>query len=481
MSLPIRARLTLWYVSLLAVILAALGGFVVLRLRADLIRGVDVGLDIRAAQIALGLENGCEGEFQDVATQSFARLPQLSFGAQLLGPSGKVRESAGNLPAGRPLISAEMVDRAFSGARVRVSLPAGAGGEPLRILAVRLPAGSCRGVVVVSTSLGSVESSVRRLVVLLTLAVPAALAAAGAGGWWLARRALAPVAQMTREAQELGVARLGERIEVPRTKDELRRLASTLNDMLDRLERGVEAKRRFVADASHELRTPLAAMRAEVEVSLRSPGLDRGAREVLLSAEEELERMQRIVENLLTLARIDEGGLELLREPVAFRDAVGSSVGSLGSLASVKSVQVSADVADIVVEADRARLEQVLVNLVGNAIKFSAPGDDVLVVVRHEGPDAVCSVTDRGPGIEASLLPRVFDRFVRGDPARSNAGGSGLGLAICREIVVAHGGRIWVVSRVGQGSTFSFTIPAGPPIPDEAVPEAVAASSDLRP
>jgi heavy metal sensor kinase len=305
-----------------------------------------------------------------------------------------------------------------------------------------------------------VRDSVDELLLLLLIAGPVALVAAGGGGWWLARRALRPVSLMTREAEELSVSRLDERIDVPRTSDELQRLATTLNDLLDRLQGLLQDKRRFVADASHELRTPLAAMRAELDVRLLSPDLDARSREVLESTDEEVVRMHRIVENLLTLARIDEGELPLLREPVDLREAATNVLASLSSLIEAKHLRVDLQGDPIVVDGDRARLEQVLVNLVGNAVKFSPPDGVVTVSLSRDAASAVCIVTDTGPGIDAALLPHVFDRFVRGDPARTGDGGSGLGLAICREIVTAHTGRIWVDSRPGRGASFSFSLPA---------------------
>ena len=473
MNLPIRVRLTAWYVVLLALILAVLGAFLVVRLRADLIRSVDQSLDIRAAQIALGLENGgqgtsqngagngagCEGEFQDVSDASLVGLPQGESGAQLLGTGGVVREASGDPVAEHPLLTSSATAHVFAGHPLRMSLTSGGDHEPFRILAVRLSSSSCMAVLVVATSLDDVRDSVNELLLLLLIAGPVALLAAGVGGWWLARRALRPVSLMTREAEELSVSRLDERIEVPRTSDELQRLASTLNDLLDRLQGLLLDKRRFVADASHELRTPLAAMRAELDVSLRSPDLDPRSREVLESTDEEVVRMHRIVENLLTLARIDEGELPLLREPVDLREAATNVLASLSSLIEAKHLRVDLQGEPIVVDGDRARLEQILVNLVGNAVTFSPPGGVVTVSLSRDGASAVCTVTDTGPGIDAALLPHVFDRFVRGDPARTGDGGSGLGLAICREIVGAHGGRIWVDSRPGHGASFSFSLP----------------------
>lgn len=460
MNLPIRTRLTLWYVALLALVLLALGVFLVVRLRAGLIRGADEGLETRAAQISLGLQNGCEGEFQDVSDASLVGLPQGESGAQLLSSDGRVLESSGDPVAGRPMIGRDAITRVLGGSTVRTTIGTGRDREPFRVLAVGLPAGTCDGVIVVTTSLEDVDRSVRELMVLLFIGGPAVLVLAGAGGWWLARRALAPVARMTEEADEIGIERLDERIDVPPTSDELQHLAVTLNSMLDRLERGVEDKRRFVADASHELRTPLAVMRSELDVSLRSNDLTPGAREVLRSAEEEVERMRSIVENLLTLARADAGALPLLRARANLRDMADAVISAAEPLAEPHCVRIVAEGPRVDVEVDRARIEQVLSNLVSNAVRFSPRDGVVRVLTWAKDGAAGCTVSDDGPGVPQAMVGRIFEPFVRADPARASDGGSGLGLAICRKIVTAHRGRIWLETQPGRGSAFSFSLPA---------------------
>ncbi|MGZ5212359.1 MAG: sensor histidine kinase [Actinomycetota bacterium] len=463
MSLPIRARLTAWYVALLALILLALGMFLVIKLRADLVRGVDRELDARAAQISLGLQNGCEGEFQDVSDASLVGLPLGESGAQVVAADGSVIESTGDPVVERPLLTIEQVRRVLDGEQLRSSVTKGSDAEPFRVLAIGLGTEPCNGVMVVATSLDAVQSSVHRLIVLLLVTGPVVLAMAGIGGWLLARRALRPVARMTKQAGEIEGAGLDERIDIPGSADELQRLAITLNEMLDRLEQGVQEKKRFVADASHELRTPLAVMSSELDVSLRSSDLDPAAREVLASARQEVQRMNVIVENLLTLARLDEGGLTLLNERADLFEIVRAAVRSVSTVADERDVRIGVRGEPLPIRGDAQRLDQVVTNLVGNAVKYSEPGTGITVEVERLDMEAICTVTDRGPGIEPELLPHIFDRFVRGDRARSRPdGGTGLGLAIAREIVEAHGGRIWVASRPGGGALFGFALPAEP-------------------
>ncbi len=463
MSLPIRTRLTLWYVGLLALVFLVLGGFLTLRLHASLLGGLDESLATRAAQISLGLQNGCEGEFQDVSDASLVGLPQGESGAQLLNPQGKVLETTGDPAAEQPLLSAQQIATAIAGSTVRQTARRGSDEEEFRMLAVTLPSKTCPGVIVVATSTDEVRRSVRELLVQLSIGMPLALLVAGLGGWWLAGRALAPVARITREADTIGIERLEERIEVPPALDEIQRLAVTLNAMLDRLERGVEDKRRFAADASHELRTPLAVMRAELDVSLRDADLSPSAREALESAQEEVERMRSIVENLLMLARADDGSLELLRTSIDLAEVTADVARNAATLARPKGITIVTEGPSITVRGDRARIEQVVMNLVSNAVRFSPVGGLVELTTWARDGGAGCTVTDKGLGVPPELAGRVFERFVRGDASRANDGGSGLGLAICREIVAAHDGRIWVDARPGAGGSFSMWLPLEDP------------------
>jgi heavy metal sensor kinase len=456
-SLPIRLRITIWSVALLAVLMASLGAFVVIRLRADLVAGVDSTLATRASQIALGLRGPGEGEFQDVSDTALQQLPGSESSAQLLDTRGKVLERSGDSAAERPMIGTDdllVVDR---GEPVRRTVTLGPDAEPFRVLALRLPSSPER-IVVVATSLDTVEASVGRLTTLFLLAGPGLLLVAGIGGWWLARAALAPVSRITQTAGEVGIERLDERVDVPATTDEIHDLAVTMNGMLERLQRGVAEQRRFVADASHELRTPLAVMRSELEVNLRERGLPPDARATLESVHEEIESMGAMVEDLLTLARADEGQLVLMLEPTDLHASAARVREALANVAATSSVEVFVEGNGTLILADRRRIEQVLRNLVVNGITYAGRGGHVVVSTWTAAGSARCSVRDDGPGIPPAARAHVFDRFFRADPSRAR-GGAGLGLAICREIVLAHGGQIQVTSAEGEGSTFTFAIP----------------------
>ncbi len=456
MKLPIRIRITAWYVCLLALIVIAVGAFLVLRLRADLIGAIDDGLRPAAAQIAHDYRLEGLPEFRDSAGTV---LKGERASAQLLAPDGSILTAFGDPVGNDPMLGAADRAAALDGRPVTVTRALGVPRQAFRLTARRVERKGEAQVVVAGQSLQPVQASVRRVVVLLLLACPAALLATAAGGWWLARRALRPIAQITRSAESIGVDRLEERVVQPRTHDEVAYLARTLNTMLDRIQVGVEEQRRLVADASHELRTPLAAMRAELDVTLRTDAHGPAARAVLLSTREEVDRMSRTVDGLLTLATVDEG-LVLAPEPLELGPLAGAVIHGLRNVAEAAGVRVEQRHQPALVLADDQRLRQALRNVIENAIKFSPPGGTVTVTTERDGSTGRVAVEDEGPGIPEGDRRRVFDRFYRADPARTRAtGGSGLGLAITRELVTAHGGAVW--ARDGaRGALVVIALPA---------------------
>jgi len=463
MRWPIRFRLTAWYVALLAMILLVVGVFLLLSLRAGLLQGVNQNLNEDSAELSIDLQQS--QSFQE-ATSAMRTLPRrAAFAAQVVAPSGRIVDSTRD-PVGRELMldQTQLARAADSNERVRVTRRLGPERERFRVLARTIQVkGQPPTILVVARSLEAVDDSVTKLALLLLIAVPAAATAAGVGGWLLAGKALHPVARMTSEAALISADRLDERVAVPSARDELGRLATTLNAMLDRIERGVQQQQRLVADASHELRTPLAVMRSEIDVQLRAPQrLPTDVREVLESVSEEIERMGRTLENLLILARIDEGRLDLLYAPQRLDRLVGDVTAKLRPMAHAKAIDLTVEGDGVEVLADGPRLELVVTNLVDNAIKYTGRGGAVRVRLWRHQQDAGLTVSDTGPGIPKEALPRLFDRFYRADAARSRAegqGGSGLGLAICREIATAHGGRLWAESEPGQGASFSLAMP----------------------
>jgi len=313
---------------------------------------------------------------------------------------------------------------------------------------------------------------VQRLAATLLVVVPLSLVFAAFMGWLLAGRALRPVATMIDELEAISDGRsLHRRLPAPSVPaDEIGRLANALNSLLSRLETSFAALRRFVADASHELKTPLTVMRAGVERALTD---QRAAPEALVPLEETLvavRHMTELVDVLLTLARVDEGRMELHREPVDLA-AVLHEVHETGQiLGEDAGVQVHLDVpaGPVMVDADHGRLRQMVMNLVTNAVKYTPAGGQVWLTLAGTPASASIIVRDTGIGIAPGDVGRVFDRFWRADMARSRTGerpGFGLGLAIAKWVAEAHGGSIGLTSRPGRGSTFTVTLPRVPGVP----------------
>lgn len=276
------------------------------------------------------------------------------------------------------------------------------------------------------------------------------------------RRALEPVNALTHSAERITSSNLGERLPAVNTGDELERLSIALNNMVERLDAAFTHIRRFSADASHELRTPLTVLRGELEELAEQPNLQEESRERIGSALEETDRLSRIVESLLVISRLDAGEARMEKKQFDFAELTAATVEQLRLLAEDKGVSLVSDVegGGVEVEGDPARLKQIVVNLLDNAIKYTPPDGKVEAKVRRNGSFAILEVKDGGIGIPAEALPHVFERFYRVDKARSRSvGGTGLGLAIVKSICTAHGGDVTVESREGRGSMFQVKLP----------------------
>jgi heavy metal sensor kinase len=295
------------------------------------------------------------------------------------------------------------------------------------------------------------------------LVFPVVLAAAGLAGHTLARRALSPIEQMARRAQEITPERLDARLSNDYSDSELRQLAGVFNDTLGRLEMAFEQLRRFTADASHELRTPLAMIRSVGEVGLQKDGSRAEYRDIVGSMLEEVNRLTGLIDNLLTISRADSGHIQLHRTVVPVLDLAREAAALFEILLEEKSQRLTVEGdGDARVEGDPVFLRQALVNVIHNAVKYSPEGETISVVVRSApGNLVVVEIQDHGPGIPPEDQPKVFDRFYRVDRARwRESGGAGLGLSIVKWAVEAHGGTVTLESGPSDGATFRITLPA---------------------
>jgi two-component system, OmpR family, sensor kinase len=424
-SLPIRVRLTLPFALAMALVLAALGTFVYLRVGSTLLASVDQGL---RGQSQEGL-----ARFRDDESLLDRDATERAGIAEVVGADGSVVESS---PAGLPHLVVGTADRSE---RRTITIPGLTGSW--RILAV--PAGGGR-VLVVGRSLAGRDESLARLRHEFLIAAPLALLLATLAGYLLAGAALRPVEAMRRRASAITAATPGSRLPVPHADDEISRLAETINDMLGRLESAFQHERRFVADASHELRTPLALLRTELELALRRTRSRDELEAALRSAAEETDRLVSLSEDLLLVARADQGELPVRPESVHTRELFEHVVTRFASRAGELGREVGARGDDLVIDADPRRLEQALGNLVANGL-VHGEGNVDLFAQAVDG-HVELHVTDEGSGFPPGFAARAFDRFSRADESRGR-GGSGLGLAIVQAIAEAHGGSAGAANR----------------------------------
>jgi signal transduction histidine kinase len=287
---------------------------------------------------------------------------------------------------------------------------------------------------------------------------------AGAGAWLLAGAVLRPVERMRRQTAQISDQDLGRRLAVPSTRDEIAALGTTMNALLTRLQEALERERGFVADAGHELRTPLAILRTELELAAR-PGRSRDDLvEAVTVAGEETDRLIRLAEDLLLLARADNRQLSLRAEPVALPDLLATAARGAATRAASRGVAVVVHgPSELPVPADPDRLRQAVDNLLDNATRHAPAGSTVDVTLSTPWPGVVAvEVADRGPGFPPEFLPRAFERFQRAEAARGrDSGGTGLGLSIVRAILAAHGGAATAGNRPGGGASVCIELPVG--------------------
>jgi signal transduction histidine kinase len=431
----------------MAVVLATTGLFLYVRLGSSLDRTIDQGLRARAADVAALVEQADTG----LADAQLRRAPETGF-AQVIATGGKVTDATPGLSRS-PLLDAGRLARALRGPAF---FPSTIGDEHFRLLAIPVAAQGQKLVVVVGTSLEPRSEALADMRSQLLIGGPMALLLALLAGYLLAAAALRPVERMGARAATISAASPGRRLPVPRTDDEIARLGIRLNEMLARLEAGLDRERTLVANASHELRTPLALLKTEIELALDEPASAPKLVAALRSAAEETDRLSQLADDLLLLARVDSGELPLRRSQIAVDELLDSIATRFGRRArdAGRRIEVTAP-AGLTVLVDRRRLEQALTNLVENALRYGA-GTIQLEAAADSGTLAL-GVTDEGAGFPAEFLERAFERFSRGDGTRA---GSGLGLAIVAAIAHAHGGTVTASNQPEGGAKVVVRFPA---------------------
>jgi heavy metal sensor kinase len=313
----------------------------------------------------------------------------------------------------------------------------------------------------VGVLLAPMDAALVRYRHLLLWSVPVALLVAGAASWWLSEFALLPLARVAVAAREIDVRTLERRLPVRGVADELDQVVDAFNGTLGRLERAVGEMRQFSAALAHELRTPLAALRGEIELASRTPGSSPAQRDRFASEMEEIDRLTRLIDQILTLARAESGQIRLSQAPVNLTDLAVSLVEQLEPIAAARTIDLRCEPSSaVVIDGDAGWLRRLLLNLVDNALKFTKENGRVVVRVAREGDAARIDVQDTGVGLSSADARQVFERFFRADPARSSStAGAGLGLSLVQWIAAQHRGTVTVRSRLAEGSTFTVTLP----------------------
>jgi signal transduction histidine kinase len=413
---------------------------VYLRVGSALLTSVDNNLRAQIEEMSGHVEHGTTLVDRDAAGT-------LAVG-QVVSRDGRVLRSTPAHVA--PLLDRERLKRVLGGRRVGWNTAIEGLRGQWRLLAAPVRSGHSVEAVVAAASLTARDETLDRLARELLLGATLALLLAIVGGYLVAAAALRPVEAMRARAAAITASTRGHRLPVPDSRDELARLAATLNDMLARLEAAFEHERRFLADASHELRTPLALLRTELELALRRPRSRDELEEALRSAADETERLTRLAEDLLLIARFDRGSLPIRPERLSARELLDDVAERFGARAAQAGRELTVEAGvDAFLDADPVRLGQALGNLVDNALTYGRGRVRLFVISQPEQVEL--HVSDEGPGFSAEFVGRAFDRFSRADDARS-PGGTGLGLAIVELIASAHGGTATVANRPGGGA-----------------------------
>ena len=452
----IRIRFALWSTVLLLGMLAAFGGFVYANLSHSLHTAIDNTLSLSAEQTAAGLniDNGQIIITEPVATEETGAEAYTTGGLTLivLSKDNTILQSTG------PLRTHPASTRTAGTQGVFVTLTESDQSVPIRayVLPV-LDNSQVLGWVQAMQSLADVEDSLHRLLIALLLGGGTLSLLTGFIGYFLATRALAPIDDITHAARRISMADLTARLKLLDTGDEVSRLASTFNEMLDRLETGFKRERRFTSDASHELRTPLTAMQAILSLVREGERPVLEYRQALDDLAGETDRLRGLVEDLLRLARGDRQHSEV-RDRVDLSTLLKDVTDSLRPLAEAKGLSLNCDVPPgMTLIGDSDGLIRLFINLLDNAIKFTEHGK-VMVTGRSELDMLYVDITNTGAGIPTEHLAHIFDRFYRVETARSTSG-FGLGLAIARQIAQAHGGEINATSIVDEGTTITVNLP----------------------
>ncbi|MBI1257240.1 MAG: HAMP domain-containing protein [Chloroflexi bacterium] len=449
----LRVRLVVWTVAFEAVLLLVFGALLILAIQSTQSSQIDEALRLGASQLNAVVDIQA-GRYVIQPTDKSALSAQGIY-AWILTPEGVVANSVGDVGSGLPPLPLSNLDQVSD-----QPLP---NGETGRFLVTYLSEGSHNlGTLVLAMSLRDSQQLIREIVLGLAIAMPVILFLSGAGGLFLANRALSPVATITRTARSITAADLSRRLAIDVPDDEIGQLAATLNAMLARLEQSFERERQLTADVSHELRTPLGLLKTQLSLARSRPRDNAVLLQMIADMEEDVDRMTRLTEQMLILARIEQDDA-VERDVVDLKNVLRGVVEPVQEQAAEQEIEVALGAfpeSALRVMGNEERLIQVFLSLLDNAVKYAGTHGRVAVEARCDNQSIVVSIFNTGEAIAPEHLPHLFERFYRADSARSReTGGFGLGLAIAAAIVKAHDGEIHVSSQASVGTTVTVTLP----------------------
>jgi heavy metal sensor kinase len=461
-NLPIRWRLTIWYSVILALVLVVFACGVYMYFKNSLQASIDAKIrsigDVLSTSMTETHNPNVFMNFERYLENVLGRKPKGKF-IQIMDRSGRIGAKMSDIETELPPASFATLEKALAGEVVYETVERS---KPrLRIVTIPIvEQKKTMSVVQVATSLEDFDETMYRLLIILVIGIPTALSATVVVGYFMAKKALRPVDRIRRTAVKISSTNLDERIDVGPRRDELTRLSRTFNEMIGRLQNAFQRVNQFSSDVSHELKTPLTILKGETEVALRKERDPEHYRGLLTSHLEEIDRMTKIVDDLLLLSKADAKEIVLNVDDIDLKDLIIDVCMDMKFFADKKGVGLVMDeLDDVKLKGDELKLRRMLLNVIENGIKYTPEGGDVAIRSFLNNGSVQIDVEDTGVGIPPEEVQYVFDRFYRADKSRKRETGSGLGLSISKWIAEAHSGTIEVAGRRPSGSLFSIKLP----------------------
>ncbi|MCX5802377.1 MAG: ATP-binding protein [Proteobacteria bacterium] len=462
-DLPIKWRLTVWYGGILALILIVFSSGVYIYFKNSLQKSIDTKIksigEVLSSSLTEAHNTSIFGNFERYLENVLGRKPKGKF-IQIIDSSGRIGAKMSDIETETVPTSFSTLERALKGEVIYETIE---GARPrLRIVTIPIVEENKKvtSIVQVGTSLEDFDETMKKLLIIMIISIPTSISVTIVIGYFMAKKALKPVDQIRKAAIKISSSNLDERIDIGKRRDELSRLAETFNDMITRLKDAFQRINQFSIDVSHELKTPLTILKGETEVTLRKDRENEDYRKLLKSHLEEVDRMTRIVDDLLLLSKADAEEIKLTIEDIALRDLVVDICMDMKIFADNKGIElIVSELEDVRLKGDELKLRRMLWNVVQNGIKYTQKGGKVEISSYVNNGYVWIDVKDNGVGISEKDMKYIFDRFYRGDKSRRRESGSGLGLSISKWIAEAHRGVIEVKSRPLEGSLFSIKLP----------------------